>query len=108
MSVSDDDDVPVLSAHTLAALQEFYMETTKAQAGATESQDLFTVGAIQEDWVSWTRTQTQAWRGVMIHVLTGVCVCVCVHQGMSQFWYSDETATRLAEELVREAGEGGR
>lgn len=27
---------------------------------------------------------------------------------MSQFWYSDETATRLAEEVIREAGEGGR
>uniref|UniRef100_A0A8C2ZQY9 EEF1A lysine methyltransferase 1 n=2 Tax=Cyclopterus lumpus TaxID=8103 RepID=A0A8C2ZQY9_CYCLU len=27
---------------------------------------------------------------------------------MSQFWYSDDTAARLAEELVREAGEGGR
>uniref|UniRef100_A0A672IWH9 EEF1A lysine methyltransferase 1-like n=1 Tax=Salarias fasciatus TaxID=181472 RepID=A0A672IWH9_SALFA len=27
---------------------------------------------------------------------------------MSQFWYSDETAARLAEEVVREAGEGGR
>lgn len=27
---------------------------------------------------------------------------------MSQFWYSDETATQLAEEVIREAGEGGR
>nr|XP_019956246.1 PREDICTED: protein-lysine N-methyltransferase N6AMT2 isoform X2 [Paralichthys olivaceus]XP_019956247.1 PREDICTED: protein-lysine N-methyltransferase N6AMT2 isoform X2 [Paralichthys olivaceus] len=27
---------------------------------------------------------------------------------MSQFWYTDETATQLAEEVVREAGEGGR
>lgn len=37
-----------------------------------------------------------------------MCVCVCVRQRMSQFWYSDETATKLAEEVVREAGEGGR
>lgn len=27
---------------------------------------------------------------------------------MSQFWYNDETAVRLAEEVIREAGEGGR
>ncbi|XP_034429561.1 EEF1A lysine methyltransferase 1 [Hippoglossus hippoglossus] len=27
---------------------------------------------------------------------------------MSQFWYTEETATLLAEEVVREAGEGGR
>ncbi|XP_062258546.1 EEF1A lysine methyltransferase 1 isoform X2 [Platichthys flesus] len=27
---------------------------------------------------------------------------------MSQFWYTEETATQLAEEVVREAGEGGR
>lgn len=28
--------------------------------------------------------------------------------GLSQFWYSEDTAQRLAEELVREAGDGGR
>ncbi|XP_041858477.1 EEF1A lysine methyltransferase 1 isoform X2 [Melanotaenia boesemani] len=38
--------------------------------------------------------------------LARVAVCVC--QRMSQFWYSDETAAQLAEEVVREAGEGGR
>lgn len=32
---------------------------------------------------------------------------VCL-QGMSQFWYDDETATRLAEEVIHEAGDGGR
>ncbi|XP_068428817.1 EEF1A lysine methyltransferase 1 [Clinocottus analis] len=68
-----DDDVPALSAHTLAALQEFYQQTSSPPAA-----DQFTVGAVEEDW------------------------------RMSQFWYSDETATRLAEELVQEAGEGGR
>lgn len=48
-----DDDVPTLSAHTLAALQEFYNET-KADAGSSPS-DHFSVGALEEDWVgeSW-------------------------------------------------------
>ncbi|XP_074551006.1 EEF1A lysine methyltransferase 1 [Halichoeres trimaculatus] len=73
-----DDDVPTLSAHTLAALQEFYNETSSAQGLSTKQGDEFTVGAVEEDW------------------------------RMSQFWYSDETATQLAEEVVREAGEGGR
>nr|XP_040045412.1 EEF1A lysine methyltransferase 1-like [Gasterosteus aculeatus aculeatus] len=73
MSESSDDDAPALSAHALAALQEFYNETSDAPPAPQ-----FTVGAVEEDW------------------------------RMSQFWYSDETATRLAEELVREAGEGGR
>lgn len=44
----DDDDVPRLSAHTLAALQEFYTETSLA---GTTSKDQFAVGAVEEDWV---------------------------------------------------------
>ncbi|XP_037552955.1 EEF1A lysine methyltransferase 1 [Nematolebias whitei] len=78
MSDSDDDDVPTLSAHTLHALQEFYKETQTGPDHDTTPSDPFSVGAVQEDW------------------------------RMSQFWYSDETAAQLAEELVREAGEGGR
>jgi len=27
---------------------------------------------------------------------------------MSQFWYSEDTATRLAEEVLQQAGEHGR
>ncbi|KAM9850930.1 EEF1A lysine methyltransferase 1 [Aulostomus maculatus] len=72
-----DDDVPTLSAHTLAALQEFYSETKTGRHGETLP-DQFSVGAVEEDW------------------------------RMSQFWYSDETATRLAEEVIHEAGAGGR
>ncbi|KAM3862126.1 EEF1A lysine methyltransferase 1 [Diretmus argenteus] len=73
-----DDDVPTLSAATLAALQEFYDETRDNTAFDTTPSDKFVVGALTEDW------------------------------RMSQFWYSDDTATRLAEEVIREAGEGGR
>lgn len=76
MSDDDSDEVPTLSAHTLAALHEFYNETRVGPASTPSDQ--YSVGALEEDW------------------------------RMSQFWYSDETATRLAEELVREAGEGGR
>ncbi len=43
-----DDDVPTLSAHTLAALQEFYSETRSDPAPS----DQFAVGAVEEDWVS--------------------------------------------------------
>lgn len=50
MSDSDSDDVPTLSAHTLAALQEFYNETG-ADTTSTPS-DQFSVGALEEDWVS--------------------------------------------------------
>lgn len=47
-SDDDDDDVPRLSAHTLAALQEFYSETSLAAATST---DHFAVGTVEEDWV---------------------------------------------------------
>ncbi|XP_027019904.1 EEF1A lysine methyltransferase 1 [Tachysurus fulvidraco] len=48
------------------------------EAGTTALSHSYTVGAIQEDW------------------------------RMSQFWYSEETATRLAEEAVQQAGKQGR
>lgn len=50
MSDSDSDDVPALSAHTLAALQEFYSETRADPTGTPSDQ--FSVGALEEDWVS--------------------------------------------------------
>ncbi|XP_061696943.1 EEF1A lysine methyltransferase 1 isoform X2 [Syngnathoides biaculeatus] len=82
MSDSDDgdDDVPTLSAHTLAALLDFYEESRAEDTGGDNSkpEDHFAVGAVGEDW------------------------------RMSQFWYTDDTATRLAEELLHQAGEGGR
>lgn len=48
-----DDDVPALSAHTLAALQEFYKENSVAMDHSTAAPaDQFAVGAVGEDWVS--------------------------------------------------------
>lgn len=47
-----DDDVPQLSAETLAALQEFYAEQMN-EAGQEQAvlTDKYTVGALEEDWV---------------------------------------------------------
>lgn len=76
-----DDDVPQLSAETLAALQEFYAESGSNVTGLGQDSSptgKFTVGAVEEDW------------------------------HMSQFWYSEETATRLAEEVLHQAGKHGR
>lgn len=49
MSDSDGDDVPRLSADSLAALQEFYAETSVAPV-----KDPFAVGTVEEDWVRFT------------------------------------------------------
>ncbi|XP_072300103.1 EEF1A lysine methyltransferase 1 [Eucyclogobius newberryi] len=68
-----EEDVPALSAHTLAALQEFYAENL-----ALQTPEPFSVGAMEEDW------------------------------GLSQFWYSEDTARNLSEELLLQAGPRGR
>ena len=43
-----------------------------------------------------------------VHTVPLYTDIVCFHQHLSQFWYSDDTAAQLAEEAIREAGEGGR
>ncbi|XP_063088562.1 EEF1A lysine methyltransferase 1 isoform X2 [Cavia porcellus] len=75
MSDSDDDS-PQLSAHTLAALQEFFAE--QKQHTEPNGDGKYHVGIIEENWQ------------------------------LSQFWYSQETALRLAQEAVTAAGDNGR
>ncbi|EDM14351.1 similar to RIKEN cDNA 2510005D08 (predicted), isoform CRA_a [Rattus norvegicus] len=76
MSDSEDDDIPQLSSHTLAALQEFYAE--QKQTINPGGDDKYNVGVIEENWQ------------------------------LSQFWYSQDTALRLAQEAINAVGEGGR
>ncbi|CAG2240743.1 EEF1AKMT1 [Mytilus edulis] len=73
-----DDDAPQLSAHTLAALQEFYTEQNKQEQTLIEAQQ----GNLKELEIS------EDWQ-------------------LSQFWYNETTATRLAEEALRAVGEQG-
>lgn len=48
----DDDDVPQLSSHTLAALQEFYLEQQQREGMKTsQGFNQYSVGSIEEDWV---------------------------------------------------------
>ncbi|XP_033265254.1 EEF1A lysine methyltransferase 1 isoform X1 [Orcinus orca] len=75
MSNSEDEDLPQLSSHALAALQEFYAE--QKQYTDLGGDDKYNIGIIEENWQ------------------------------LSQFWYTPETALRLAEEAVAAAGEGG-
>ncbi|XP_004774383.1 EEF1A lysine methyltransferase 1 isoform X1 [Mustela putorius furo] len=76
MSDSDDEDIPQLSSHALAALQEFYAE--QKQQSDPGRDDKYNIGIIEENWQ------------------------------LSQFWYSQDTALRLATEAVAAAGERGR
>ncbi|KUJ14735.1 N-6 adenine-specific DNA methyltransferase-like protein 2 [Mollisia scopiformis] len=79
-AIEEENDVPVLSSSALDALKEFYADRdarAKAfedlKAGAedeAQSRAKWSMESFQEDW------------------------------NESQFWYSDETATALAEELL--------
>lgn len=48
--LEDADEVPQLSSHALAALQEFYAE--KKQCAYPGGDDKYNVGRIEENWVS--------------------------------------------------------
>lgn len=50
MSDSEDDGVPQLSSHTLAALREFYAEQQQQHADP-RGEDRYSIGVIEEDWV---------------------------------------------------------
>ncbi|XP_078513208.1 EEF1A lysine methyltransferase 1 isoform X3 [Lissotriton helveticus] len=75
----DDHDMPQLSSHALAALHEFYAEQQVKNALSTsQGSTKQSFGSVEEDWQ------------------------------LSQFWYSEETALKLAEEAIAAAGKGGR
>uniref|UniRef100_A0A8D0HCH7 EEF1A lysine methyltransferase 1 n=1 Tax=Sphenodon punctatus TaxID=8508 RepID=A0A8D0HCH7_SPHPU len=76
--MSDEDDVPRLSSHALAALQEFYIEQEREGTKTPQGINKYSVGSVEENWQ------------------------------LSQFWYDNETASRLADEAVMAAGRGGR
>nr|XP_004670586.2 EEF1A lysine methyltransferase 1 isoform X1 [Jaculus jaculus]XP_045010666.1 EEF1A lysine methyltransferase 1 isoform X1 [Jaculus jaculus]XP_045010667.1 EEF1A lysine methyltransferase 1 isoform X1 [Jaculus jaculus] len=48
MSDSEDDDIPQLSSHALAALQEFYAE--QKQYTNPDGDDKYNIGIIEENW----------------------------------------------------------
>ncbi|KAL9627177.1 MAG: hypothetical protein Q9204_006754 [Flavoplaca sp. TL-2023a] len=81
-SANDEDDIPKLSAATLALLGDFYsereqnkqqFEDLKAQKEDERLQTPLSMTLFTEDW------------------------------NASQFWYSDETAVLLAEQLLRDS-----
>ncbi|KAI9593101.1 N(6)-adenine-specific DNA methyltransferase 2 [Syncephalis fuscata] len=98
MNYNSDDEPVQLSSHALAALKEFLVEeqeheerftllkeaatkrfdevTTEGGEGNTGDDPLFSIELFKEDWQ------------------------------LSQFWYDDDTARKLAQEAVKQAGDG--
>lgn len=77
-TADSDDDIPQLSAEAMAALQEFYRDQVQIQAEEDNaSTDKAGAKMPQENWQ------------------------------LSQFWYDEETSTRLANEVLSVAGQTG-
>jgi len=94
----DDDDVPQLSANTLAALQEFLQERLiqREEEEEEEAAAAAAISALQVDDDDDKPQQQQQLRHVS------------EDWQLSQFWYTESTATALAKEALAAAGDGGR
>ena len=79
--VTDDDELPQLSAETFSALSEFYKEQEQRESQQNEVRDLIENG---ED-IDWK----EDWQ-------------------LSQFWYSEETANILAKTVINSVPDGAR
>ncbi|KAG7163565.1 EEF1A lysine methyltransferase 1-like [Homarus americanus] len=80
MSSSESEDEIMeleLSAETMGALMEYYMEQAEREQKLREIEEGDVPDSFEENW------------------------------NMSQFWYSEETARSLAEECIRTAGNNG-
>lgn len=74
MSDSDDDDVPQLSSHTVAALQEFYAE--QKQHPDPSGDDKYIIGVIEENWVcECVRVSQEALVCNLFRGQSSVCLC---------------------------------
>jgi len=80
VSLEEDLDLPELSAETFSALAEFYKEQEQREMQQMEGKERVTEGT-DIDW-------KEDWQ-------------------LSQFWYSEETASKLARAIVDVVGEEG-
>ena len=81
MSDSEDDDVPRLSSHALAALQEFYSE--QKQQSDPGGDDKYNIGIIEENWVSAFHVSQEMWVSCLpilhLSIRSGVCLRPASH-----------------------------
>ena len=91
---SDDESPPQLSAHALAALQEFYAEEAALEQHLALGEGVAPV-RIKEDWVLCV--------AIIKDIPTSCALFNCIPhvQQLSQFWYDETTSLTLAEEAIR-------